>query len=160
MKFKFRLRCFYISFIYLPFPTDFRDKLWVELGVSIWLVLSFQTGMLFQDQQNMLIQENVKIRKCNRYHHTYFPGVLITLQFFCITSFLRCYFWKCKWGIIISCNLYKSPEQKSEHWINTGSKLFHSVKLLESKVFKEGILYIYFYDSMAWGLYHEAGLAG
>jgi len=28
-----RVRCFYISVIHLPFPSDFRDNLWVGLGI-------------------------------------------------------------------------------------------------------------------------------
>jgi len=42
------------------FTYDFTlisDKLWIEqgLGVEIWLKLCFWTGLLFQDQQKMLI---------------------------------------------------------------------------------------------------------
>jgi len=43
-----RVRCFYISVIHLSIP-------WVGLGLDagIGLGLHFQTGMLFQDQQNI-----------------------------------------------------------------------------------------------------------
>jgi len=55
-----RVRCFYISVIQLSLPSDFRENLTVPgFGLGIWLGLHFQTGMLFQDQQNMWTQERV-----------------------------------------------------------------------------------------------------
>jgi len=33
-----RFRCFYISVIHLSFPTDFRDDLWVGLGVDMVMI--------------------------------------------------------------------------------------------------------------------------
>jgi len=41
--------------IHLSFPSDFREMLWVGLGVRIWLGIHLHTGMLFQDQQNSII---------------------------------------------------------------------------------------------------------
>jgi len=40
-------------------------------------------------------------------------------------------------------------EKKSEHWTKSGSEfLFHFVEIFLSEVFIEGILDIYFYDSI------------
>ncbi len=59
-----RVRCFY-TLVNQLFHTDFRNKLWVGLGlgVGIGLSLYFWTVMLIQDQQKMLIQEHVLLRK-------------------------------------------------------------------------------------------------
>lgn len=54
-----RMRSFYISVIHLSLTSDFREDLGVELGLG----LIFHTGMLFEDQQNMLIQEHVLVGK-------------------------------------------------------------------------------------------------
>ncbi len=60
-----RVSCFYALVNQLSFPTDFRNKLWVGLGLGagIGLSLYFWTGMLIQDQQKMLIQEHVLFSK-------------------------------------------------------------------------------------------------
>jgi len=60
VKFTIRLGAFTPIFFYL-----FRDKLWVGLGlgVGIGLGLCFWTAMLFQDQQQMQIQEHVLLGK-------------------------------------------------------------------------------------------------
>ncbi len=60
-----RVRCFYTLVNQLSFHTNFRNKLWVGLGlgVGIGLSLYFWTVMLIQDQQKMLIQEHVLLRK-------------------------------------------------------------------------------------------------
>ncbi len=46
-----RVRCFYTLVNQLSFHTDFRNKLWVGLGlgVGIWLSLYFWTVMLIQE---------------------------------------------------------------------------------------------------------------
>jgi len=43
------------------FPFDFRDNLWtgVRFKDKYMLGLNFRTGVFFQDQQNMSIQEHV-----------------------------------------------------------------------------------------------------
>jgi len=50
------LGCFYISVINLNLPSDFRDKLWVVLGLE-----RFKTN--FQTSRPMLIQEHVLLGK-------------------------------------------------------------------------------------------------
>ncbi len=98
-------------------PTDFRDKLWVELGSGVvtGLSLYFWTVMLIRHQQKKLIQEHILLGKIMSstpdYVGWYNPQRLTHSRL--LTPYIY------SWWSTRSVS-WKLPELSTEHWYRYG----------------------------------------